>query len=76
MRRAILLAVLTFGACSGPANVAEEYESTPKLYTVVDPDDPHVVLDDGTRMGVDGAKAGDQIDVGSLMVTRKKKPAE
>jgi hypothetical protein len=73
MRRAVLLAALTCSACSGPTTVAEKYEGgTPKFYTVVDPKDPHVVLDDGTRMGVDGAQAGDQVDLGSLMYSLKK----
>ena len=76
MRRAILLAIVTLSACSSPANVAEEYESEPKVYTVIDPDDPHVVLEDGARMGVDGAQAGDQVDIGSLTLRRKQKPAE
>lgn len=73
MRRAMLMAVLTLGACSGPANVAEEYVSTPKVYTVVDPEDPHVILESGERIGVEGAQAGQQIDLGSLFVERKKK---
>lgn len=77
MRRAVLLAVLTFGACSGPANVAENYEGgTPKFYTVVDSGDPHVVLESGERVGVDGAQAGDQVDLGSLGFSRKKNAAE
>lgn len=73
MRWASLLAVLTLGACSGPANVAEEYVSAPKVYTVVDPDDPHVVLENGERIGVEGAQAGQQIDLGSVLVEKKKK---
>lgn len=77
MRRAVWMAILSMTACSGPTNVADEYESTPKFYTVVDPEDPKVLLEDGTQMRVEGAEAGQQIDIGSLMMRKKAKaPAQ
>ncbi len=62
MRGIVLAATVLLGACVRPPAT----QTASKIATVVDSDEPKVLLDNGLPLRLEGVQAGDQVDLASL----------